>query len=73
MVPAKTFDKVGTSQIVACNRQHNPSGDYCLTGNDLNDLAILAVRLNSRMEDGDELRDWQNRINLMLANAIFLP
>jgi hypothetical protein len=68
MVPSKTLEIVGTGQAAAQIR-FKAHESYALDGIDLNDLAILAIRLNSRMVDGDELRDWQNRINLMLSNV----
>lgn len=68
MVPSKTGEIVGPTQMAAAVR-FKAHDYYALTGVDLNDLAILAVRLNSRMVDGDELRDWQNRIALMLSGA----
>jgi len=68
MVPSKTFDKVSASSMAAV-RRHNPDEYYALTGNDLNDLAVLALRFEHRFEDANELRDWQNRLSLMLSRV----
>ena len=67
VVPAKTVEKVGPANMKAV-RTFDPVRDYALSGNDLNDLAVLVQRLNWRLE-GDELRDWQNRVSLMVSNA----
>jgi hypothetical protein len=68
MVPSKTIEKVGGTSMAAV-RTHSPDDYYALTGNDLNDLAVLALRMNARLDDANELRDWQNRINLMLSRV----
>jgi len=68
MVPSKTFDKVSASSMAAA-RRHEPGDYYALTGNDLNDLAVLALRFEHRFDDANELRDWQNRLSLMLSGA----
>ena len=68
MIPSKTYDVVGGSTVGACITR--PAHDYyALTGSDLNDLAVLAVRMNSKFHDANELRDWQNRLSLMLSKA----
>jgi hypothetical protein len=68
MIPAKTAEVVGPGQMRASMTR--PVDDfYALTGNDLNELAVLAIRLNNKFHDANELRDWQNRLNLMLAQA----
>ena len=68
MVPGKTFAKVSGPSMAAV-RTRNPDDYYALTGNDLNDLAVLALRFEHRFEDAEELRDWQNRLSLMLSGA----
>jgi hypothetical protein len=55
MVPKKTLDKIGAHANV---RRVNVSLDYAISGVAINDLAVLALRLNDRMDDGEELRDW---------------
>ena len=69
MIPAKTFDVVGGTTIAGAKR-FDPNGYYLLTGTDLNDLAVLAIRFNYAFKDPDETRDWQNRVSLMLSSAI---
>jgi hypothetical protein len=66
LVPSKTIEKVGRTQMAALRRR-NPDAFFALTGNDLNDLAVLANRMNYSFDDANEMRDWQNRINLMLS------
>ena len=70
VISAKTIEVIGTQYSRVRHRE--PNEFFALTGNDLNDLACLAVRLNgtgARLE-GDELRDWENRLWLMLTNAV---
>ena len=68
MIPSKTYDKVGGSTVRGCiTREAHDS--FALTGTDLNDLSVLVARMNDRFDDPNELRDWQNRISLMLSNA----
>lgn len=71
MIPAKTYEVVGGTQVAA-QITRSAHEEFAVTGTDLNDLAVLGVRLNYRMCDGDELRDWQNRINLILSKAVAL-
>ncbi len=66
MIPAKTLKKIGQLQG---RERFSSDHDYILPGSDLADLFALTVRFNSKMDDPDELRDWQNRISLMLMNA----
>ena len=68
MIPAKTFDVVGGATVAAAKR-FDPNGYYMLTGTDLNDLAVLAIRFNHSFSDPDETRDWQNCVSLMLSSA----
>ena len=68
MIPAKTYDKVGGSVIRAAVTR-NAHDDYVVTGIDINDLAVLALRMNMKFDDPNELRDWQNRINLIVSSA----
>jgi hypothetical protein len=67
--PAKTIQTIGPTQMQ--NLQRFDSVDYyALTGTDLNDLAVLAERMNFRWDDANEMRDWQNRLNLMIMNTV---
>lgn len=68
-VPAKTFIKVSGASMASVRRR-DPNDYYALTGNDLNDLAVLVLRFEHRFEDANELRDWQNRLSLMLSSAV---
>jgi hypothetical protein len=67
MIPAKTREALGSSlwQTKVCE----PNDYYGVIGNDLNELKALALRLNERL-DANEARDWQNRINLMIDQAV---
>jgi hypothetical protein len=69
MIPAKTHARIGRGQAEQARSQCNADDMFAISGNDLNDLYALAVRFNGRMEDGEELRDWQNRLNLMIHDA----
>lgn len=71
MIPPETFKIVGSTTIAAAHTR-DPDTYFGVTGNDLNDLAVLALRMNFRCNDSNELRDWQNRINLILSNAVVL-
>jgi hypothetical protein len=66
MIPAKTSEYLGVSYHY---QRFDPDHSFALTGTDLNDLYALAARLNGKMIDGNELRDWQNRISLMVMTA----
>jgi hypothetical protein len=68
VVPSKTFDKVSGPSMAAV-RTRSADDYYAMSGNDLNDLAVLALRFEHRFEDANELRDWQNRLSLMLSRA----
>ena len=71
MIPAKAIEAVGPTQMAAL--RHRGADDlFALTGNDLNDLAVLAARMDFAFTDPNEKRDWQNRINLLLSNAVRL-
>jgi len=68
MIPSKTYEwfrEHGRGRV----RRFDDADCAMITGTDLTDLAALADRLNGRITDGDELRDWQNRINLIVMNA----
>jgi len=68
MIPSKThewFQEHGRGHA----RRFSEIDLHVITGVDMTDLAALADRLNGRIIDGDELRDWQNRINLILMSA----
>lgn len=66
MIPRRTREALGLS-LHQANRL-DPKASYVVEGYALNELAALAMRLNDRM-DGDEQRDWQNRLNLMIDSA----
>ena len=57
------------SKIASVYFRFESHEEYPVDGIDLNDLSVLAARLESGITDADELRDWQNRINLMLFDA----
>jgi hypothetical protein len=70
MVPTKTIEIIGQGQMKAlAERREDGSAAFAVYGGDLNDLRALALRLNSAMTDANELRDWQNRLNLLVDNA----
>jgi hypothetical protein len=69
MVPSKTFEKVGAATVARVTT-HSPDYEYAITGNDLNDLAVLVQRFEYRFDDPNELRDWQNRLSLIVGNAV---
>jgi hypothetical protein len=69
MIPAKTHEVLGPGQVAAAIR-FDPHQEYLLTGIDLNDLAALSARMGiGPAIGGDEMRDWQNRLALMIAYA----
>jgi hypothetical protein len=68
MIPKKTIEVVGPSTIAGALR-FKAHKYYAIEGNALNDLCVLAVRFNSKWDDPDETRDWQNRLNLILDTA----
>jgi hypothetical protein len=69
MIPTKTIDAVGADRIAQHAIRFKAHEDYVLDGIDLNDLAALVLRLEHPITDADELRDWLNRISLMLHGA----
>lgn len=64
MIPNTTHELIKDKRVRTFD-----DGDYALSDTDMRDLAALAVRLESKMVDANELRDWQNRLNLMLSQA----
>jgi hypothetical protein len=63
---------IGEGGVIAA-RRFERNDDYVIIGNDLNDLNCLVRRLGQGLEiGGDEMRDWQNRLVLMIGNAIKL-
>ncbi len=70
-VPTKTIDHIGVDKTASLLRFKSHE-DYRVDGIDLNDLSVLAHRLNSAITDPNELRDWQNRINLLVSEATHL-
>jgi hypothetical protein len=72
MIPAKTIEIIGVGQAVRAIR-FKAHDDYVLDGVDLNDLSALSARMGiGPAIGGDEMRDWQNRLALMLSQAIHL-
>ncbi len=69
MIPGKTLDLLGAQAVATARAKFDNDADYALLGKDLNDLRVLALRLEARMVDANELRDWQNRIDQMLSRA----
>ena len=67
MIPSKTREvlKSGIDQP----HKNNPDDLFIVMGNDLNDLRVLALRLDYEFSDPNEKRDWQNRINLICSSA----
>ncbi len=70
-VPTKTIDAIGVDKTASLLR-FPAHEDYRVDGIDLNDLCVLAHRLSDAITDPEELRDWQNRINLMIHEAIHI-
>jgi hypothetical protein len=68
-VPTKTIDIVGLAKVASLI-VHKAHDDYVVQGGDLNDLRVLAQRLETGITDANELRDWQNRINLLVSEAV---
>jgi hypothetical protein len=72
MIPAKTHAVLGPSLTAAAIR-YGAHDDFVITGVDLNDLSALSIRMGvGPAIGGDEMRDWQNRLALIVANAIKL-
>jgi hypothetical protein len=69
MIPAKTHAVLGEGGVRAAIR-FAAHDDFAISGVDLNDLSCLTRRLGlGPAIGGDEMRDWQNRLALMIANA----
>lgn len=71
MIPGKTIEKVGTTTLAAIIDRAKRNGietheDYAIEGFELVELAVLATRMNARLDDAEELRDWQNRLNVLV-------
>lgn len=71
MAPEKTIELLGGAAIAKASR-FDAAADFGIDGCAMNDLAVLAARLEKGMTDANELRDWQNRINLILDRAVDL-
>jgi hypothetical protein len=69
MVPAKTYDLLG-SRMQQLLSEHSADDYYAIEGTVLNELRVLAVRFDYPFSDANEKRDWQNRLNSMVDNAI---
>jgi len=69
MVPSKTYDVLGT-QMKRLLNEHKADDYFMVDGNVLNELRVLATRLDHPFTDPNEKRDWQNRLNSMVASAI---
>jgi len=75
MLPAKTIDKVGMTTMRAIMDRMKRQGvetheDHAIEGYEVTELAVLAQRMNAALQDADELRDWQNRLNLLVEKLI---
>ena len=67
MIPTKTREVVKSG--IAQARKNDRDDLLIVTGNDLNDLRVLALRLDYEFTDQNGKRDWQNRINLICSSA----
>ena len=68
-VPSATIDKLGVAGVAKVLR-FKAHDAYAVIGIDLNDLCALAARMEYAMTDANELRDWQNRLNLIITEAM---
>jgi hypothetical protein len=72
MIPTKTHEVIGESGVRAAIR-FDAHADYVITGIDLNDLNCLVRRLGiGPAIGGDEMRDWNNRLALMVSETYAL-
>jgi hypothetical protein len=70
MIPYSTQNHLGPGQTLKAIR-FNAHDEFVLTGIDLNDLSALAARMGQGPAiGGDEMRDWQNRLALMIGDAV---
>jgi hypothetical protein len=70
MIPSKTHEVIGEGQVIAACRRFDLHQGYALRGIDLIDLDCLVRRLGIGPPiGGDEMRDWQNRLALMVNSA----
>jgi hypothetical protein len=67
MIPTKTREVLKSG--IAQARKNDPDDLLIVTGNDLNDLRALALRLDYEFTDPNEKRDWQNQLNLICSSA----
>jgi hypothetical protein len=67
MIPTKTREVLKSG--IAQAHKNDPDDLLIVTGDDLNDLRALALRLDYEFTDPDEKREWQNRIDLICSSA----
>ena len=64
MIPVRTREIVGTQSPT---RTFEPHAPYALEGFNLSELEVLMRRLGTQQRmDGEEMRDWMNRLGVML-------
>jgi len=67
MIPAETQRILGSSEP---KREFHPDSFYAVTGVDFADLEALVRRLGTEQRmHADEMRDWMNRLHLMVSTA----
>ena len=68
MIPQRTREIVGTTHpVVVFDREQ----DYLLEGYQLAELEFLMRRLGTEQRmDGEEMRDWMNRLHSLLRSAL---
>jgi hypothetical protein len=70
VIPTKTIEKIGVTTWRGINERGADKDEYyMIRGQHLNELTALAHRMDFQFNDGDEKRDWQNLINLIVHDA----
>ena len=67
MLPSKTHKILGSRLHQAY--RNSPGGMFAVSGNDINELRALAMRMGEPFTDPNEKRDWENRLHSMCDNA----
>ena len=67
LIPTNTYAVVG-SEIKQADRCRSLS-DHAIEGHHVNALAALALRMSYKFDNPNELRDWQNLLNLIVSHA----